>query len=91
MLNTEVGRDISFEHLRNTYDAVYIATGTQVPQKVGVPGEELSGVLPGITFLKDVKLNKAVDLTGHVVAVIGGGNTAIDSARTALRLGAKRS
>ena len=90
MLNTEVGRDISFEHLRNTYDAVYIATGTQVPQKVGVPGEELSGVLPGITFLKDVKLNKAVDLTGHVVAVIGGGNTAIDSARTALRLGAKK-
>lgn len=72
------------------YDAIYIATGTQVPQKVNVPGENLKGILPGITFLKNVKLHNSVNLTGHVVAVIGGGNTAIDSARTALRLGAKK-
>jgi NADH-quinone oxidoreductase subunit F len=90
LLNTEVGKHVEFEQLRNKYHALYVATGTQVPQKVGVPGEDLKGVLPGITFLKDVKLNRAVDLTGHVVAVIGGGNTAIDSARTALRLGAKK-
>jgi NADH-quinone oxidoreductase subunit F len=72
------------------YDAIYVATGTQIPQKVNVPGEDLKGVLPGINFLKDVKLYNSVDLTDHVVAVIGGGNTAIDSARTALRLGAKK-
>jgi NADH-quinone oxidoreductase subunit F len=90
LTNTEVGKDIDFKELRTMYDAIYIATGTQMPQKVNIPGENLKGVLPGISFLKEVKLYNNVDLTGHVVAVIGGGNTAIDSARTALRLGAKK-
>jgi len=90
ILNTEVGKDIGFKELRAMYDAIYVATGTQIPQKVNVSGEDLKGVLPGISFLKDVKLYNSVDLTDHVVAVIGGGNTAIDSARTALRLGAKK-
>ena len=90
ILNTEVGEDVGFKELRAMYDAIYVATGTQIPQKVNVPGEDLKGVLPGINFLKDVKLYNSVDLTDHVVAVIGGGNTAIDSARTALRLGAKK-
>jgi NADH-quinone oxidoreductase subunit F len=90
ILDTEVGKDIGFKELRAMYDAIYVATGTQIPQKVNVPGEDLKGVLPGINFLKDVKLYNSVDLTDHVVAVIGGGNTAIDSARTALRLGAKK-
>lgn len=89
-LNTEVGKDIGFKELRTTYDAIYIANGTQMPQKVNVPGENLRGVLPGISFLKDVKLYKSVDLTGQKVVVIGGGNTAIDSTRTAIRLGAKK-
>ena len=89
-LNTEVGRDITFEELRDESDAIYVATGTQFPQKVGIPGEQLEGILPGIDFLRDVKLYHRVDLTGQVVAVIGGGNTAVDSARTALRLGARR-
>ena len=88
--NTEVGKDIGFKELRVMYDAIYISTGTQIPQKVNVPGETLKGILPGISFLKDVKLYKNVDLKGQVVAVIGGGNTAIDSARTAIRLGAKK-
>lgn len=90
LLNTEVGKDIGFKELKAQYDAIYIATGTQIPQKVNVPGENLKGVLPGISFLKDVKLHKKVNLKGHVVVVIGGGNTAIDSARTALRLGARK-
>ncbi len=89
-LNTEVGRDISFEQLRSETDAVYVATGTQLPQKMNIPGEDLEGVLPGIEFLKNVKLYHSVDLTGQVVAVVGGGNTAIDSARTAIRLGAAK-
>jgi len=90
LYNTEVGKDIEFKELRTMYNAIYIATGTQIPQKVNVPGENLKGVLPGISFLKDVKLYKNIDLTNQIVAVIGGGNTAIDSARTALRLGAKK-
>lgn len=88
-LNTEVGRDIAFQDLRNKYDSIYVATGTQFPQRVNIPGEELKGVIHGITFLKDVNLKRDIKL-GHTVAIIGGGNTAIDSARTALRLGAKK-
>ncbi len=89
-LNTEVGRDVSFEQLRRDSSAVYVSTGTQLPQRMNIPGEDLEGVLPGIQFLKSVKLYHSVDLTGKTVAVIGGGNTAIDSARTALRLGAAK-
>jgi NADH-quinone oxidoreductase subunit F len=89
LLNKEVGRDISFKDLKERYDSVYIATGAQLPQKVNIPGENLPGVLHGIDFLKDVNLHNKVEI-GETVAVIGGGNTAIDSARTALRLGAKK-
>jgi NADH-quinone oxidoreductase subunit F len=90
LTNTEVGKDIGFKELRAMYDAIYISTGTQIPQKVNIPGENLKGVLPGINFLKDVKLYNRIDMTGKIVAVIGGGNTAIDSARTAVRLGAEK-
>jgi NADH-quinone oxidoreductase subunit F len=85
--DTEVGRDITFKDLQEKHDAVYIATGTQLSRKVGVPGEELKGVYHGLDFLRDVNLGKKVEAAG-TVAVIGGGNTAIDAARTALRLGA---
>jgi len=88
-LNTEVGRDITMDELKKKYDSIYIATGTQMPVKVNIEGEELKGVYHGIDFLKKVNFNKAIEL-GDTVAVIGGGNTAIDSARTALRKGAKK-
>ncbi len=88
LTNTEVGRDISFEALRRDHDAIYISTGTQLSRKVGVEGEELTGIYHGLDFLRDVNLKKDVLIQG-VVAVIGGGNTAIDAARTALRKGAK--
>ncbi|MGI6083972.1 MAG: NADH-ubiquinone oxidoreductase-F iron-sulfur binding region domain-containing protein [Acetivibrionales bacterium] len=88
-LNTEVGRDIDFMDLRDKYDAIYVATGTQFPQRVNIPGEELDGVIHGINFLKDVNMKRDIKL-GSTVAIIGGGNTAIDSARTALRLGARK-
>ncbi len=88
-LNKEVGRDIDFKQLREEYDAIYVATGTQYPVKVNIEGEDLRGVLHGINFLKDTNLRDDTKLNG-TVAIIGGGNTAIDSARTALRVGANR-
>jgi NADH-quinone oxidoreductase subunit F len=88
-LNKEVGRDLNFSHLREGYDAIYVATGTQYPAKVNIEGENLRGVMHGINFLKDTNLRDDMKLNG-IVAVIGGGNTAIDSARTALRIGADR-
>ena len=88
LTNTEIGKDISFEELKDKHDSVYIATGTQHSRKIGIAGENLDGVYHGLDFLKDVNLNRTERING-VVAVIGGGNTAIDAARTALRLGAK--
>ena len=86
-LNTQIGKDLSFDQLKNNYDSVYLATGTQFPEKIRVEGEDLPGVVHGIHFLKDVNTNLKYRIDGKVV-VIGGGNTAIDSARTALRCGA---
>ena len=87
-LNTEVGSDITFYQLRSKHDAVYIATGTQFSNLIGIPGEDLKGVYHGLDFLRDVNLGHEVKV-GDTVAVIGGGNTAMDAARTAVRLGAK--
>jgi NADH-quinone oxidoreductase subunit F len=87
-LNTEVGTDITFYQLRGKHDAIYIATGTQFPNRINVEGEELKGVYHGLEFLRDVNLGRNVKVGDNVV-VIGGGNTAIDAARSALRLGAK--
>lgn len=89
ILNTEIGKDISFKQLREDYQAIYISTGTQFPQKINIKGENLNGVIHGITFLKQIHLEPNFRLNG-TVAVIGGGNTAIDSARTALRIGAEK-
>jgi len=72
------------------YDAVFIGVGAPIPRKLGIPGEDLEGVYPGELFLKDVNLGKKVDFSGNKIVIVGGGNTAIDSVRTALRLGAKR-
>ncbi|MDA8334033.1 MAG: FAD-dependent oxidoreductase [Peptococcaceae bacterium] len=70
------------------FAAVFIAAGLQGPVKPGVPGEDLAGVLYGVDFLRRVNLGETVSL-GKKVAVIGGGNVAVDTARTALRLGAR--
>jgi NADPH-dependent glutamate synthase beta subunit-like oxidoreductase len=71
------------------YDAVFVAIGAHRGMKLGVDGENNAGVVDGITFLRNVNLG-VKENTGESVAVIGGGNTAIDSARTAIRLGAKK-
>ena len=87
-LNTAIGRDISLEELQSEYDAVLLAVGAQRSQRLGVPGEDLPGVLPATTFLKDFNLNPQTRLQGDV-AVVGGGSTALDAARSALRSGAR--
>ncbi|MEE8361393.1 MAG: FAD-dependent oxidoreductase, partial [Gemmatimonadales bacterium] len=70
------------------YGAILLAVGAHQGIKMGIPGEDNPGVMECIAFLRDVNLGKKVKL-GDRVAVIGGGNAAIDSARTALRIGAK--
>lgn len=86
--NTRVGVDISFDEIRSKFDAVYIATGADKSWTLEIPGEDLEGVYDSIKFLRDVQLGDQVKV-GENVAVVGGGNAAIDAARTALRLGAK--
>ncbi len=86
-LNTAVGRDIAFDELRKEFPVVFIAIGAHVERKLGIPGEDLPGVIGGVDFLRRVNLGKAVT-PGQKVLVIGGGNSALDAARTALRSGA---
>jgi len=88
-LNTAVGRDVTLDELRSTYDAVLLAVGAQRSQKLGVPGEDLYGVVPATTFLKDYNLKPNTKVSG-VTVVVGGGSTAMDAARSALRAGASK-
>jgi NADH-quinone oxidoreductase subunit F len=83
-----VGSDIALNDLDNRYNAVFLAIGTWKESWVYLPGTELKGVLPALLFLEAVAKEGPVQL-GHKVAVIGGGNAAVDSARTALRMGAE--
>ncbi|MBM3710468.1 MAG: FAD-binding protein, partial [Actinobacteria bacterium] len=88
--NTPVKSSDQVWNLKNSgnFDAVFLATGAGKNVSIGIKGENLKGVISGVDFLRDFKLNKIKEVKG-VVAVIGGGNAAIDSSRTALRLGAK--
>jgi NADPH-dependent glutamate synthase beta subunit-like oxidoreductase len=83
-----VGTDISLNDLDNVYNAVFLAIGTWREASVNLPGSELEGVTSALQFLESVANGEALRL-GRKVAVVGGGNAAIDSARTALRLGAE--
>ena len=74
--------------LKADFNAIYLAIGCQKNQSLRIEGEDLEGVMPGLDFLKEVNRGREVKL-GEKVAVIGGGNVAMDSVRTALRLGAK--
>jgi NADPH-dependent glutamate synthase beta subunit-like oxidoreductase/NAD-dependent dihydropyrimidine dehydrogenase PreA subunit len=84
----QVGKDITLEELRKTYDAVFLGIGAHGGMRLGVDGEDIPGVMEGIGFLRAANLGEKVDI-GNKVVVIGGGNTAIDCARTARRLGTK--
>ncbi|GER87718.1 hypothetical protein KDW_18800 [Dictyobacter vulcani] len=86
--NMAIGRDISLLQLQQEFDSVLLAVGAQRSQRLNIPGEQmLTGVIPATTFLKNYNLNPGTKLSG-TVAVIGGGSTALDAARSALRAGA---
>jgi NADH-quinone oxidoreductase subunit F len=86
--NVAVGTDVSLNDLDNQYNAVFLAIGTWKESWVYLPGTELKGVLPALLFLEAVAKEEPVHL-GKRVVVIGGGNAAVDSARTSLRMGAE--
>jgi NADH-quinone oxidoreductase subunit F len=88
-----VGKDISFEQVNKDFDYIFLGTGAHKSQPMGVAGENLKGVYGGVEFLRDFNANEEAWTSGKKslgskVAVIGGGNSAIDAARVALRLGA---
>jgi glutamate synthase (NADPH) small chain len=100
--NVVVGRTVTIDELMDEegYDAVFIGTGAGLPQFMGIPGEHFNGVYSANEFLTRINLMHAyefprydepiVDFRGKDVAVIGGGNTALDAIRSALRLGARK-
>jgi NADH-quinone oxidoreductase subunit F len=84
-----LGRDITLAGLKaGGYEAVFLGIGAQEPVKLGIPGEETAGVVDALAFLRQYNLRGSVPV-GKEVVVVGGGNAAIDAARTAIRLGAK--
>ena len=88
-LNTPIGEDLTIEGLKNNgYEAIFIAVGAHISMKLEIPGEDLKGVYHGVEFLRRVNLGEKVEV-GEKVVVVGGGNAAIDAARTVSRLGAK--
>lgn len=86
-LGKELGKDFSLGELKNKYDAVLLCFGSNISSKMGIPGEELSGVYGGNELLE---YENYPDFSGKTIAVIGGGNTAMDTSRTVNRKGAKK-
>ena len=91
--NVKIGRDVSFEEIKDSSDATIIAVGAWKSSSMRVAGEELDGVVGGIDFLRQVSLYNSGEgdapVIGDRVVICGGGNTAMDACRTAVRLGAK--
>jgi len=85
--HTDVGADIEFEQLRDRHDMIFLGLGAQAARRLGIPGESGPGVTAGIDYLRERKKHSQ-SLDGERVFVIGGGNTAVDAARSALRDGA---
>jgi heterodisulfide reductase subunit A-like polyferredoxin len=90
LLNTTVGKEKLFSELEKENDAVFISAGAHVSRKLNICGEDKKGVMYGVEFLRQAATDKTKPQVSNSVVVIGGGNVAVDVARTALRLGAKR-
>jgi len=89
--NTEVGKDVSFEDLVKDYDAVFVSVGLGAVPEMEIPGEKMEGVHDGLEFIEETKVKPLKDIKfGNRVCVIGAGNTAIDCATIARRLGSER-
>lgn len=87
-LNTRIGEQISFDELYARFDSIFISTGLFEPYRIGIKGDDHPRVISGLKLLSDVTNSIPVDL-GRKVVVVGGGNVAMDAARTALRLGSE--
>lgn len=87
--NISVGKDITMEELRAQYDAVYISIGAHTDNKIGIEGEDAEGVISAVEMLRGIGDGKMPDFKGQDIVVVGGGNVAMDVARSAVRLGAK--
>jgi heterodisulfide reductase subunit A len=87
----ELGKDITIDQLKaENFNAIFLGIGAHSSRKMDIPGENLNGIIFGTDFLRAVALKEHVDISkGSKVAVVGGGNVAIDAARTAVRLGAE--
>jgi len=88
-LNTRVGREIGWEDVENDFQAIYLAPGAHRSLPLGIDGENLEGVVGAVELLRQLNLDQNPPV-GRQVAVIGGGNSAVDAARSALRLGAEK-
>jgi len=95
--NTELGKDISVEDIQDNFDAVFLAVGMGRVPNLNIPGENLAGVSDALDFISETKIAEKIDMkqlnylyVGNSVAVVGAGNTAIDAATVAKRLGAER-
>ncbi|MBN1317856.1 MAG: FAD-dependent oxidoreductase [Anaerolineales bacterium] len=89
-LNSALGKDLTLDDLieRDGYQAVILAIGAHKNRLLHIEGEEMDGVYPGVRFLRDIAQGKAPEIKGKQVAIVGGGDVAIDAARSAWRLGA---
>lgn len=89
-LNTDIGTDMTFASIKKKFAAVYVSVGAHTDKKLGIEGEDASGVMSAVELLREVGDDIFADYTGKKIVVVGGGNVAMDAARTAVRLGAEK-
>ncbi len=87
-MGVRIGKDVTLDELRKTYDSVYITIGAHSDKKLGIDGEEKKGVISAVELLGGIGDREIPDFTGKNVVIIGGGNVAMDVTRTSMRLGA---
>ena len=87
--NVSIGQDITLEKLEKNSDAIFVSIGAHIDKKIGIDGEDAKGVISAVEMLRAIGDLEMPDFTGLDVVVVGGGNVAMDVARSAIRLGAK--